>query len=195
MLSNSNAGNDGSTDVDDRILTAAESCVQDFGLDRVTVAEIARRARVSRPTVYRRWPDVQGILAAMFTRRVIGILREAPGGAAEREAIVDRSVAAVARLRHDPLVDAGLRFAPEMTLRYLSERLGPGQLALIEMLAVDLKTAQAGGSVRAGDARQMAAMMMLIAQSAVQSAGMVAPILDETALDAEFAYMLNRYLT
>jgi AcrR family transcriptional regulator len=195
MLSISNAGNEGSADVDDRILTAAESCVQDFGLDRVTVAEIARRARVSRPTVYRRWPDVHGILAAMFTRRVISILRNAPGGAAERDAIVDRSVAAVARLRHDPLVDAGLRFAPEMTLRYMSERLGPGQLALIEVLAVDLKTAQVSGSVRAGDARQMAAMMMLIAQSAVQSARMVSPILDEDALDAEFTYMLNRYLT
>ena len=77
MPSISNAGNDGSTDVDDRILRAAESCVQDFGLDRVTVAEIARRARVSRPTVYRRWPDVYAILAAMFTRRVINILRTA----------------------------------------------------------------------------------------------------------------------
>ncbi len=195
MLSISNAGNDGSTDVDDRILRAAESCVQDFGLDRVTVAEIARRARVSRPTVYRRWPDVYAILAAMFTRRVINILRDVPGGPAERESIVDRSVAAVARLRHDPLVDAGLRWAPEMALRYLSERLGPGQLALIEVLAVDLSKAQAVGSVRDGDTRQMAGMMMLIAQSAVQSARMVSPILDEDALDAEFTYVLNRYLT
>ena len=195
MLSISNAGNDGSTDVDDRILRAAESCVQDYGLDRVTVAEIARRARVSRPTVYRRWPDVYAILAAMFTRRVIDILRDVPGGASEREAIVDRSVAAVARLRHDPLVDAGLRWAPEMALRYLSERLGPGQLALIEVLAVDLSKAQAVGSVRDGDTRQMAGMMMLIAQSAVQSARMVSPILDEDALDAEFTYVLNRYLT
>ncbi len=194
MLSISNV-DDGSTDVDDRILRAAESCVKDFGLDRVTVAEIARRARVSRPTVYRRWPDVHAILAAMFTRRVVNILRDVPGGAAEREAIVERSVAAVARLRHDPLVDAGLRWAPEMALRSISERLGPGQLALIEVLAVDLKTAQATGSVRAGDARQMAAMMMLIAQSAVQSARLVSSILDEEALDAEFTYVLNRYLT
>ena len=34
-------------------------------------------------------------------------------------------------------------------------------------------------------------MMMLIAQSAVQSARMVSPILDEDALDAEFTYVLN----
>jgi len=185
----------GSADTDERILRAAESCVQDFGLERVTVAEIARRARVSRPTVYRRWPDVSAILAAMFTRRVIEILRDVPGGVAEREAIVKRSVAAVARMRHDPLVKAGLREAPEMTLRYISDRLGPGHRMLIEVLAADLAKAQAGGSVRSGDPRKLAAMMMLVAQSAVQSARMVSPVLDEDALDREFTYLLNRYLT
>ena len=45
--------NDVSVDVGDRILTAAASCVRDFGVHRVTLAEIARRAGVSRPTVYR----------------------------------------------------------------------------------------------------------------------------------------------
>lgn len=196
MASIGNAKNqNGSPDVDDRILRAAETCVQDYGLERVTVAEIARRARVSRPTVYRRWPDVHSLLSTMFTRRVIAILRSIPDGVTDREAIVERSVVAVARLRHDPLVAAGLRWAPEMALRYISERLGPGQLALVEVLAADLKTAQLNGSVRAGDTRQMAAMMMLMAQSAVQSAAMVAPVLDEEALDTELAYLLDRYLT
>lgn len=180
--------------LDDRILRAAESCVQDFGLERVTVAEIARRARVSRPTVYRRWPDVYAILASMFTRRVIAILRDVPGGPTERAAIVERSVAAVARMRADPLINAGLRHAPEMTLRYISDRLGPGQLALIQVLALDLAAAQQNGSVRPGNTEQMAAMMMVVAQSAVQSAQLVAPILGEDALDAEFSYLLNSYL-
>jgi hypothetical protein len=82
-----------------------------------------------------------------------------------------------------------------MTLRYISERLGPGQLALIKVLAVDLAAAQETGSVRTGDPERMAAMMMVVAQSAVQSAGLVEAILDEDALDAEFAYLLNSYLT
>lgn len=38
-------------------------------------------------------------------------------------------------------------------------------------------------------------MCLLITQSAIQSAQVVAPILDEDALAAELAYTLNRYLS
>lgn len=194
-ISNSAKAGDPGDDLAERILRAAELCVKDLGIDRVTIAEIARRARVSRPTVYRRWPDVHAILAATVARRVMGILRDIPRGEVERTAIVDRSVTAVTRLRHDPLVEAGLRSKPAMSMRYVADRLGAGQLVLIEMLSGDLKEAQSRGSVRAGDCRQMAAMMMLMAQAAVQSAGMVAPILDEAQLDAELARAMNRYLS
>jgi AcrR family transcriptional regulator len=60
MLSISNAP----VEIADRILAAAASCVIDFGVERVTLAEIARRAGVSRPTVYRRWPDTRSVLAS-----------------------------------------------------------------------------------------------------------------------------------
>ncbi len=53
--------NDAVADLGDRILDAAAACVLAFGIDRVTLAEIARRAGVSRPTVYRRWPDTRSI--------------------------------------------------------------------------------------------------------------------------------------
>ncbi|HEX5142619.1 MAG TPA: helix-turn-helix domain-containing protein, partial [Mycobacterium sp.] len=148
-------------DVDVRILRAAESCVKDFGIDRVTLAEVARRARVSRPTIYRRWPDVHALLASLLTERVIGILRLESSQGLTREGIVNRSVAVVARLRHDDVVSAVLQSAPELAMRYISERLGTSQLHLISVLARDLKDAHGGGSVRAGDPHQLAAMMML----------------------------------
>jgi len=58
--------------MDDRILEAAAYCVTAYGVERVTLAEIARRARVSRPTVYRRWSDIRSVLAALLTARVVG---------------------------------------------------------------------------------------------------------------------------
>ena len=99
--------------VDDRILAAAASCVRDFGVERVTLAEIARRAGVSRPTVYRRWPDTRTILASLLTDRVTGAWREVPADPTGREALVERIVAVAARLRRDDLLLAVLRSAPE----------------------------------------------------------------------------------
>ncbi len=66
--------NDEPSTIGDRILAAAADCVLAYGVDRVTLAEIARRARVSRPTVYRRWPDTRSVLAALLTSRIVGVL-------------------------------------------------------------------------------------------------------------------------
>jgi AcrR family transcriptional regulator len=193
MLSISNSA-DGSGVMEDRILDAAASCVRDYGIDRVTLAEVARRARVSRPTIYRRWPDTQSVLAALLTRRVTGVLQEIPRGGSGRVALVQRVVAVAARLRDDDLMTAVLHSAPEMAMVYIAERLGTSQQILIDALAADLRAAQADGSVRQGDPRQLAAMVLLIAQSTIQSGQIVETILPVDALTDELTYTLNGYL-
>jgi AcrR family transcriptional regulator len=187
MLSISNAP------VQDRILAAAASCVVDFGVDRVTLAEIARRAGVSRPTVYRRWPDTRSVLAALLTSHITEALAEVPVRGGGRAALVERVVAVAERLRGDDLVMAVL--GSELALVYIAQRLGSSQQMLIDALAKDLSAAQRIGSVRAGDPRQLAAMVLLITQSTIQSAQIVRPILDADALATELAYSLNGYLS
>jgi AcrR family transcriptional regulator len=189
MLSISNAP----ADTGERILAAAASCVIDFGVDRVTLAEIARRAGVSRPTVYRRWPDTRSILAALLTRRIAAAVREVPARGDGREALVDRVVAVAERLRRDDLVMAVLR--SELAMVYITQRLGTSQQVLIDALADNLRVAQRDGSVRPGDPRRLAAMVLLITQSTIQSAQIVRPILDADALAAELTYSLNGYLS
>ena len=190
MLSISNA-----PDIGDRILDAAASCAVDFGADRVTVAEIARRAGVSRPTVYRRWPDTQSILADVLTARVIGAWRDVPDSGRSRTALVDRIVAIAHRLRHDDVVVSVLRSDPDLAMTYIAERMGTSQQVLLDVLAEELRAAQRSGEVRAGDPRRLAAMVLLITQSTIQSAQMVQPILNERALAGELAYSLNGYLS
>ena len=187
MLSISNAP------VQDRILAAAASCVVDFGVERVTLAEIARRAGVSRPTVYRRWPDTRSVLAALLTRHITAALGEVPARGSGREALVDRVVAVADRLRHDDLVMAVLR--SELALVYIAQRLGSSQQMLIDALAENLRAAQCDRSVRPGDPRQLAAMVLLITHSTIQSAQIVRPILDADALAAELTHSLNGYLS
>lgn len=191
MLSISNAE---SVDVGDRILAAAASCVRDFGMERVTLAEIARRAGVSRPTVYRRWPDTRTILASLLTERVIGAWRDTPARGSGREALVDRIVAVASRLRRDELLLAVMRSEPELAMVYIAGRLGASQQILIDLVAEEIRKCQQRNAVRSGDPRQIAAMVLLITQSAIQSARIVEPILDADGLDAELTHALNGYL-
>jgi AcrR family transcriptional regulator len=186
--------NDRSPTIGDRILEAAAHCVMVYGVDRVTLAEIARRARVSRPTVYRRWPDTRSILAALLTTRIVGVLDEVPSRGVGRDAMVERIVAVAERLRRDEVVMSVLLKAPELAMVYIAERLGTSQQILIDAVAAEIKLAQEEGSVRSGDPRQLAAMCLLITQSTIQSGQIVAPILDADALAVELAHSLNGYL-
>ncbi len=186
--------NDPSLTTGDRILEAAAYCVVAYGVDRVTLAEIARRARVSRPTVYRRWPDIRSVLAALLTVRIVGALDAVPSRGPGRSAVVERVVEVADHLRSDEVVMAVMRQAPELTMVYLTERLGTSQQILIDTLAADIKLAQEEGSARPGEPRQLAAMCLLIARSTIQSGAIVAPILDADALDVELAHCLDGYL-
>jgi AcrR family transcriptional regulator len=189
MLSISNA----TADTGERILAAAASCVVDFGVDRVTLAEIARRAGVSRPTVYRRWPDTRSIVAALLTRHITDVIRDAPLLGDDRESLVRQIVTVANLLRRDELVMSVLH--SELAPIYITERLGSSQQMLIDALADRLRVAQRHGSVRAGDPMQMATMVLLIAQSTIQSEQIVRPILDADALATELTYSLNGYLS
>ncbi|MFV1363762.1 TetR/AcrR family transcriptional regulator [Mycolicibacterium elephantis] len=190
MVSSSNA----MSSIGDRILEAAAYCVRAYGIDRVTLAEIARRARVSRPTVYRRWPDTNSILAALLTSRIVAVLDDVPAEGVGRQALVDRIVTVAQRLRQDDVVMSVLHSAPDLAMVYIAERLGTSQQILLDAVAGEIKLAQEEGSVRDGDPRQLAAMCLLITQSTIQSGRIVAPILDADTLADELARCLNGYL-
>ncbi|QFS92507.1 TetR/AcrR family transcriptional regulator [Mycolicibacterium poriferae] len=180
--------------VEARILDAAAACILAYGVERTTLTEIARRARVSRPTIYRRWPDIRWVIAELLTLRIAGVLDAVPDAGAGREAMVARVVAVAQHLRGDEVVMSVIHNAPNIAITYITSRLGTSQQILVDALAEAIKAGQSEGSIRAGDAHQMAAMCLLITQSTIQSAQMVADLLDAEALDAELAHSLNGYL-
>jgi AcrR family transcriptional regulator len=181
-------------DLTDQILDAAANCALVLGFDRVTLAAIARHAGVSRPTVYRRWPDTRSVLAALLTRQILGAWRDVPATGAGRQAVVARIVAVAGRLRRDEVVMRVLHGAPDLAMVYIAERMGASQHALLDLGAGALELAQSDGSVRPGDPRRLAAMCLLITQSTIQSAQLVQAILDEDALAEELTDTLDRYL-
>ncbi|MBX7431574.1 TetR/AcrR family transcriptional regulator [Mycobacterium sp. Y57] len=184
----------GDGSVEQRILDAAAACILANGVERTTMTEIARRARVSRPTIYRRWPDIRWVIAELLTVRIAGVLEAIPDRGVGREATVGRVVAVADHLQHDDIVQAVIHNAPGLAMTYIADRLGTSQQILIDALAEAIKAGQDEGSIRTGDPREMAAMCLLITQSTIQSAQMVAELLDARAINVELGHALNGYL-
>ncbi|MET8700865.1 TetR family transcriptional regulator [Kitasatospora sp. NPDC004723] len=180
---------------DDAILDAAADLIVQFGVGRTQLAEIARRAGVSRPTVYRRWPDVRAVIGALLTREIAATRDAVRLTGTDRAAFVDGVVEVAVRLRDHPVLGALLRSADSDTLfEYVVDRLGASQRGLLEALRAGIAQGQRHGSIRAGEPVELAAMVLLIAQSTVQSHRMVAPLLSEAAWRRELARALDGYL-
>lgn len=181
-------------DVDDAILDAAAELILALGVGRVQVAEVARRAGVSRPTVYRRWPDVHAIIAALLTREVRAIQQSVQPYGTDRTAVVDAVVQIAVRVRDHKLLGLLLRTDPNVYREYFLERLGTSQLGLLQELQQRIVAAQRGGSVRKGDPVPMSAMVLLIAETTVQSYRTVADVLPDDVWRRELTRALNGYL-
>src|SRR3954463_12994972 len=90
----------------DPVLDAARACVLAVGVRRTTVTDVARRAGVSRMTLYRRFPDLEGVLAALMTRefgRLIAANGPQGDGGSTRERVVAMVVHGSRALASDPL--------------------------------------------------------------------------------------------
>lgn len=181
--------------VDDQILDAARTCMLEFGMRRTTLAEIARRAGVSRPTVYRRWPDTQAIVADLLTREIALAVPPPAGTGTMRDQLVGVVTQVTATIRTHPLFVKILRSDPEVLITYIVDRLGTSQRALLDHLVSAVEAGQADGSIRTGDPVAMATMVLLTAQSAVQSAAMVADLVRPEDLLAELTTAVDAYLT
>ncbi|AQA23728.1 hypothetical protein BTZ20_2448 [Rhodococcus sp. MTM3W5.2] len=144
--------------------------------------------------MYRRWPDTKAVVADLLTREIEQALPEMSGSGVAREQLV-RGVAETAEtVRTHPLFVKILRSDPELLITYIVDRLGASQRAIVETLTPVVLVGQHDGSIRAGDATGIATMILLMAQSAVQSAGMVAEILPPKALIAELTHAVDAYL-
>jgi AcrR family transcriptional regulator len=154
------------------LLDAALAEVLAHGIRRTTASDIARRADVSRQTLYRYWPDVQALLAALVTRELFAVVPR--GGTADSlDEFAAGLVATADRIRMLPLVDRLRETDSELFARYILERLGTSQRGIHHEIAARIRAGQAAGFVRAGEAERLAAMILLITQSAIQSAPLV----------------------
>lgn len=108
----------------ERILTAAAQQVEDFGLRRFTVDDVARRLRVSRVTIYRYFPKRDQLVEAVLLRELHRFLAQVdaairPCQTLERK-LVEGVVFALGYLRRHRLLRRVLRTEPELLLPALT---------------------------------------------------------------------------
>ena len=182
---------------DDALLDAARASIVAVGWKRSTLTDVARRAGVSRMTIYRRWPDMQTLLGDLMTREWSGLVDDHPDDAAVSPlARLAAGVAStVAALRDNELFAKIVQVDPELLLPYLLDRRGRTQEGLLALLEATIAEGQQDGSIRDGDAVLLARSVLL----ASYGFGLSAPTmtddrLDEVAFDAELRALVERYL-
>ncbi|MBP2474965.1 AcrR family transcriptional regulator [Crossiella equi] len=185
--------------VDDEVLlAAAKDCVLAVGVRRTTLTEVARRAKVSRMTLYRRFPDVTSLVAALLTREFSGLLGEVAaaeaGKPSARERLVAGAVTAARHLAVNPLMRTVLDVDPELLLPYLVQRVGSTQRLAEQFLREQVAAGHADGSVRPGDVAAQCRLLFLMVQSVVFSLRLADGEPDQGGLLAELHHGLDAVL-
>ena len=182
----------------DAYLDAARECILDVGWRRTTLTEVARRAGVSRMTIYRAWSDMPALLGDLMTREWGSLVAGRVDLAAEPtpDRIADAVQTTVEALRANELFTRIVELDPELILPYLLARRGRSQELIIGVLAAALSDGQGRGSIRAGEPVAIARGLVLSAHGFVLSAHtMLDDTVDQAALDAELHTLIVRSLT
>lgn len=111
-------------EVGERILAGAVEQIEDFGVRRFTVDDLARRLGVSRVTIYRRFEKKSRLLEAVLLYELNRILREIDAAVADcktlEERLVEGFVASLLVLRGHRLLNRLMRTEPELILPLLT---------------------------------------------------------------------------
>lgn len=178
------------------VLDATRAAILDFGVRRTTLTDVARRAGVSRMTVYRRWPSVDAVLRDLLTRdfgELITVFHADEPGGTVREHMVGRLVHVARELRGHPLLRKVLEAEPELLMPYVLGRMGGTQRVAAAVAEAEVRRGQEDGSVRAGDPRLLAQGLLLTVQGWVLGAH-IAEDVEEDALWALLPELLDAAL-
>lgn len=182
---------------DDRFLDAAKAAILAVGWRRTTLTDVARRAGVSRMTLYRRWDAMDALLGDLMTREWTEMVAHVRSDAADPvDRVADSVVGMVHALRQDDLFARILDVDPELLLPYLLERRGRSQDLVLDVLATAIKQGQATGQIRLGKPVVLARSLLLATQGFALSAPTMAQpgVVSTAALDDELHLMVRRFL-
>lgn len=181
------------------MLRATYDSILEVGVRRTTLADVARRAGVSRMTVYRRYEDLPSLVSAVLRVELAEVIASAQSEATDLPTQRARISAALSRtaiaLIEHPLLSQILSLDPEALVPFMVDRLGSTQRTALQILREMIKEGQDGDqSVRAGDRDSMALTLLIAMQSFVFSARAVATADPLNHVHGEIEILVNNYL-
>ncbi|WP_281712440.1 TetR/AcrR family transcriptional regulator [Dermacoccus nishinomiyaensis] len=198
---------------DDAILAAVRAEVIAYGFRRATMTSVARRAGMSRATLYRRGATLDDLvreaLVADFAAAASDALPQVPAnepagepanepadgeaGAVTRDVIVRAAITTLEALSTE-FTQALIEHDPELLLPYLVERVGRSQRSILDALSAAIALAQLDGSVRDAPADVLAMGAMQALMPYLVSRRPLEQIAPRQVWLAEAAHLLDGYL-
>lgn len=177
-----------------RILDAAEECLLEHGYEARLHALIAKKAGLSRPTVYKHVGDQSAIIEALFHREFLRFGEMlAPvfaSATTPRTGFIDAIVRIVQHGRHHPLLQKGLKENPEQVLPYLTVKARPFIDQTTTLLAPYFRTMLTDEQLATINVKAAAEWSFRIAASLLVTPGVV-----ETQTDEQLGDFLGNLLT
>ena len=198
VLSHSNTASDSIRN--DPLLLAVRSSIVEMGPGRTTVAEIARRADVSRMTVYRRFESLDRLLAATMTAEFTDLLDRVEDETTPirpaRRRVIETVLLMSAEMLDNDLFLAILNEDPEVILPLMTRRMGQTQQAILSRLEALIAAGlpSGDGSIAPGSAAVYALTCLMLAQPFVFSRTAIESQPGGRAAIDQLPIVLDRYL-
>ena len=186
----------------DPVLGAAREVIGEQGTEKATIAEVARRAGVSRMTVYRRYGTWDRIVSDLVSAELADLLRAAEiqnqGVASVRGRAVSEAVTLTQLIASNDLLRQVSQQEPQWLVPLLTKRFGQTQLAAISGFSELLRTGMASfagdGTVADTDPEVAAMTCLMICQPFVLAAPALETHALGAAIEAELPKALDAYL-
>jgi AcrR family transcriptional regulator len=130
--------------IEQRLLDAALEAATLHGISKLSMGDVARRAGLSRQTLYRYFPSKDALIAAVVgaqTTELIGTVVGAAAGSDDpRESLEAALLTALRLLRDHPLLDRLLTTEPESLLPLLTTEGSPAMIrvrTVVELLVAE----------------------------------------------------------
>ncbi|MCV0020477.1 TetR/AcrR family transcriptional regulator [Mobiluncus curtisii] len=181
--------------IDRAIEKAARDSLIRNGFSRTTIAQVAREAGVSRPTVYARYHNVTQLAADTLTRELLPLAQRLQTVPQTVEDLVKILVQAAHDLQQNELLAAMIERDPQLLQTYQFQRLGRVQTRFIDLLAQILEQMSRNTELRDEDPRVLAAIVVVSVQTAAVQQNIFRAVRDDADVwTKQLEVLLKEYL-